>query len=121
LGGADQQGGDFNPTNYQAQIVGATDGYLPTGWFNTSTMRGIGWHHARIVVLSARPDKTSGASFYIDDMANPTLIHDTGSTNGFNSIALNARFGNRSAYYDDITFDVAPAPVLNAAATGTNF
>jgi len=120
LGGSDEQDIGFDPTLYQAHVAGASDGYFPTGWFNTTTKRSVGWHHARIQVPPALGDGTSDASFFIDDMVNPTLTHNTVESAGFNCIALNARLDTTSAYYDDIAFDVLPPPTLQISAVGTN-
>jgi hypothetical protein len=61
-----------------------------------------------------------GVSFFIDDLANPTLTNLTTSAPGFNCLQMNANFGSGansfSAYYDDIKFyntSVLAPPVLN--------
>jgi hypothetical protein len=98
----------FNPSYYQARVVGATGGYNANGWFNTITPRSIGWHHAAIVVGPALDDGTNDVSFFIDDMTNPTLEHNSALNFGYNVIELNGGFGSDIGYFDLLTFDVAP-------------
>ncbi len=96
----------YDPTLYQARVVGATAGYNANGWFNTQTPRSVGWHHAAIHVGPLLADGGNLISFYIDDGVNPTLAQETPAsfTYGYNVIEMNAAFGAQTAYYDDIGF-----------------
>jgi GH25 family lysozyme M1 (1,4-beta-N-acetylmuramidase) len=97
---------------YQGRIPGATGGFNTNGWFNTSTARSVGWHHARIVV--GIPTNNSGPiSMFIDNMTNATLSYSTSGENvGFNLIEINSSFGgiNTGGYFDDMTFQAANDP-----------
>jgi hypothetical protein len=95
----------FDPNYYQARVVGATDGYNANGWFNTSVPRSVGWHHAVIVVGRAQDDGTNDVSFFIDDLDNPTLEHNSVLNFGYNVIELNGGFSGTTGYYDLLTFD----------------
>jgi hypothetical protein len=107
LGAANTPGNDT--TKYQARVVGATDGTInANGWYNTNRDRSIGWHEARIVLGDAAGTDTQ-VSFYIDDMANPVLVHSITSPSGINVLELNGAFGPQPGYYDDISISsVAP-------------
>ncbi|MDB6018979.1 MAG: hypothetical protein JWR19_3468 [Pedosphaera sp.] len=120
LGGTDVHDIGYISTNYQARVEGATNGYSIDGWFNTSTPRTIGWHHGRIAVYPVATNATVQVAFYIDDMTTATLTNSTTSSPGFNCIELNAKRGNTSAYYDDITFDRLPAPMLQITPPDLN-
>ena len=123
LGAASEHGAGYNPAKYQAQVVGATNAYdgprAGFGWINTTVNRSLGWHHARIALAPVQTNGTANVSFYIDDLIHPTLTNNTVFTNGFNCLEVDARFGNLTAYYDDITFDVVRA-TLNLRAAGNN-
>jgi hypothetical protein len=95
----------FDANYYQSRVVGATDGYNGNGWFNTLTPRSVGWHHAAIMVGPMLDDGTNDVLFFIDDMANPTLEHNSVTSFGYNVIEVNASFGPQTGYFDDITFD----------------
>lgn len=105
-------------TKYQARIVGALDGYNPAGWFNLQVTRSVGWHQARIWVGPPLPDNTNLVRFYIDNMVNPALEHNSVLAYGYNVIEINAKFGTRTGYFDDFTFtagdDVDNDGVLDA-------
>jgi hypothetical protein len=102
LGATSNAGSD--QTYYQARVVGASDGYL-SGWFNTPTPRSVGWHQAAIVIGPLLDDGTNDVSFFIDDLGNPTLVHNSVTTYGYNVIEVNANFGPVTGYFDDISFD----------------
>ena len=116
IGACQPNSGGCSLTNYQVQVQGATDPgtfgiaseEYGTGWFNTTFMRTNGWRHAAITV-----DANNMAVFSIDDTV--VLKHATGATNGFNvftTTELQPTLGtyNQSAYYDDITLSLLPAP-----------
>jgi hypothetical protein len=107
LGGTSAQDAGFDANFYQARVVGATGGYNPNGWFNTITPRSIGWHHAAIGVGPLLPDGSNDAAFYIDDLDNPTFMHNVPplSNFGYNIIEVNANFGPVTGYWDDISFN----------------
>ena len=95
----------FDPAMYQARVVGALDA-LADGWFNTSTPRSLGWHHGMIVVGPTLADGSNDVTFYIDDLTNPTLGHNSVSSFGYNIIELNSDIGPVTGYYDDVNFSV---------------
>jgi hypothetical protein len=105
LGAGSNVAAGFDPTMYQARVVGADDG-LANGWFDTSTPRSLGWHHGMIVVGPALADGTNDVMFFIDDLTNPTLQHNSVSNFGYNIIELNSDFGPVTGYYDDVNFSV---------------
>ena len=118
---AGSQGTGFQTNEYQAQVLGATNGYdRAGGWFNlTNTVRAVGWHHARIVVYPILTNTI--ASFFIDDMTHAGLTNSVVATNGFNCLMLQAEYqGVLTGYFDDLTFDIIPPPVLSVAKSGTN-
>jgi sugar lactone lactonase YvrE len=98
----------YNYSNYQARIIGGSGGTFGSGnsWRNTSTIRSVGWHHARVIV--GIPDATNAAaiSMYIDNMTNATAVSPTAGTNGFNLIELNHSMSKvgYGYFYDDLTF-----------------
>jgi hypothetical protein len=94
----------FDANYYQARVAGATDGF-GAGYFNTQTNRSVGWHHAAIVVGPMLNDGTNDLAYYIDDMDNPTFMHNSVTNFGYNVIEINASFGAKTGYFDDITFD----------------
>lgn len=95
----------YDPTMYQARVVGADDG-LANGWFNTNTPRALGWHHGMIVVGPALADGTNDVMFFIDDLTNPTLEHNSMSNFGYNVIELNSNYKEVTGYYDDVNFSI---------------
>jgi hypothetical protein len=121
IGGAigSGQDGTYDPTVYQAQIEGSSSGYDADGWFNTTTTRSNGWHHARIVMLGS-VSNSAPVQFFIDDLINPTLTNSTSTALGFNCMEFQGFNAASPAYYDDVTFDAAPAEVLNIATDGSN-
>jgi hypothetical protein len=104
LGASSVQDGGFDSNYYQARVVNATDGYDAAGWFNTTTPRSVGWHFAVIVVGPMQDDGTNDVLFFIDDLNNPTLEHNSVTTYGYNIIELNANYGAVTGYYDDVSF-----------------
>ncbi|HVU99841.1 MAG TPA: hypothetical protein VHH88_00675, partial [Verrucomicrobiae bacterium] len=104
----------YNYSNYQARIINGTGGSFGSAnsWYNTATVRSVGWHHARIVVGIPDASNIAPVSMYIDDMFNPTVTSPGAGTTGFNLIELNhsmskAGFG---FYDDDLTFRAANDP-----------
>jgi hypothetical protein len=95
-----------NANFYQARVAGATDGYNDAGWFNTTTPRSRGWHQGAIVIGPMQADGTNDVSFYIDDLVNPVLVHNSVTNYGYNIIEINVNFGLESGYFDAITFDL---------------
>jgi hypothetical protein len=100
----------YDGTMYQARVVGATDGYSGSTYFNTSTSRSIGWHEGRIVVGPALGNGTANVDFYIDDMVNPTFSHNSVTAWGFNVLEMNTYYGATTGYFDDVSFSVIPEP-----------
>jgi hypothetical protein len=127
IGASDSQGAGFVSTNYQVQILGttATNAYdTGNGWFNLPVARSVGWHHARIVVGGLLSNGVAQTTFFLDNMATAVLTNDTGSTNGFNCIVLQAEYtGSYTGYYDDLSFDpvpIGPPPTLVITNSGSN-
>ena len=100
----------YDNTKYQARIVGATDGYSGTAYFNTTATRSVGWHEGKIVVGSVLGNGTADISFFIDDMVNPVLTHNSVTALGFNVIEFNTKFGTQTGYFDDVRFSMIPEP-----------
>jgi sugar lactone lactonase YvrE len=103
----------YSYSNYQARIVGATGGFNGNGWFNTTTIRSIGWHHARMVVGIPSAGNFAPVWMYVDNMTNATFNYaTTGVTVGFNLIELNHSMSKvgYGGYYDDVTFRAANDP-----------
>jgi hypothetical protein len=69
-------------------------------------MRSVGWHHGAIVVGPVLTDGTNDVSFFIDDMATPTLEHNSMTNYGYNVIEINTKFGPQTGYFDDLSFTV---------------
>lgn len=108
LGTSSDTSSSFDANVYQARVVGATDGYS-NGWLNLPTARTVGWHHGRIEIGPALGDNTNLVSFFIDDMLNPALVHNSVTTFGYNVLELNTNYGTTAGYFDDILF-VSPVP-----------
>jgi sugar lactone lactonase YvrE len=105
----------YNYLYYQARIIGGT-GTFGSGnsWYNTATLRSVGWHHGRIVVGIPNAANYSPVSMYIDNMTNATVTSSSGGTNfGYNLIELNHDMSSSTGagwYYDDFTFRAANDP-----------
>ena len=126
LGAASNQGAGFDSAFYQARVVefsGTQDGYA-AGWFNTPTPRSIGWHHARIIVgPSIGADLSTSvnyATYFIDDMTNPTFSHVDPLAYGYNVLEINLNYGPTAGYYDDVSFAVGRPPKITVALSGIN-
>jgi hypothetical protein len=104
----------FNANQYQARVVGATDGTASGQWFNVGT-RSVGWHEGTIVLGAANGASTT-VSFYIDGV--DVLDHAIDTASGVNVIELNAGFGSVSANYDDVTLTAVPEPGTAALVIG---
>ena len=92
-----------------------------SGWFNTPTLRSVGWHHGRIVVGPALANSAPNVDYYIDDMDNPTFSHNAILIySGYNVVELNTAYGSTRGYMDDVTFAVATPPKLNASLNVNN-
>jgi hypothetical protein len=110
LGASSVQAPGFDNTKYQARVVGANDGYN-AGWFNTGTTRSIGWHEGLIVVGPALGDNTNDVNFFIYDLINPTLTHNSVLSFGYNVLELNQDYGPTTGYFDDLQFGIGtPVP-----------
>lgn len=121
LGASPDQDGSFDGSRYQALILGADGGYdVGSGWYNTSTLRSIGWHHGRIQVSPLVTNTTTIGTFYIDDMATPTLVQDAPYASGYNALELKSRYGHAIGYFDEISLSKAAIPALELLSTGGN-
>ncbi len=111
----------YNYTNYQCRIIGGITnliyGNFGSGfsWYNTTTPRSVGWHHARFVVGIPNPALTNSApvSVYIDNMTNTTVYSAQCSAAGFNVVEMNHALASTAStnwYYDDFTFRAANDP-----------
>jgi hypothetical protein len=96
----------YDSTVYQARVVNANDGLGGGSWFNTLTPRSQGWHHGMIIVGPMLADGTNDVMFFIDDLTNPTLEHNSATNYGYNVIELNADYGMTTGYFDDVNFSV---------------
>ena len=67
---------------YQARIMGGAGTFgSGTSWYNTTTPRSVGWHHARIVVgIPNVSALTAPVWMYIDNMTNATVTSLTAPT-----------------------------------------
>jgi hypothetical protein len=110
LGGSNPTG--FNANNYQARVVGATDGTASGQWFNVGT-RSVGWHEGTIV-LGVPNGASTTVSFFIDGV--DVLNHAITTANGVNVIELNAGFGTTGANYDDFTLSAVTVPEPSTVA-----
>jgi len=110
LGASSVQDGTFDSTRYQARVVGAADGYDAAGWFNTNTPRTVGWHQGLIVIGPPLGDGTNDVNFYIDNLATPTLTHNSATAFGYNVLELNTNQGPTTGYFDDVSFSAVPEP-----------
>jgi len=112
LGASQVTSGAYDETKYQARVMGASDSYDGTGWFNTGVTRSVGWHRARVVVGPAKsPTATNDVSFFIDDMVNAALVKDSTTTVGYDAIHAVTRPNSNSnvtGAFDDITFGRIP-------------
>jgi sugar lactone lactonase YvrE len=102
----------YNYLNYQARIIGGT-GTFGSGnsWYNTTTVRSVGWHHARIIVGIPNASNYAPVGMYIDNMLNATVT-SSGTNLGYNLIEVN-HYSTAAAngwYYDDLTFRAANDP-----------
>lgn len=106
----------YNPSEYQARIVGSSLGYTTNGWINLPITRSVGWHEAEVLVGPANPDGTNPVSFYIDNLTSPLLTTTTVIGQGFSNIELgsgpdqSSSSTNAGAYFDDVTLTVIPEP-----------
>jgi hypothetical protein len=102
----------FNANNYQARVVGATDGTASGQWFNVGT-RSVGWHEGAIV-LGVPNGANTLVSFLIDGV--DVLDHVISTTGGINVIELNDGFGSSPAFYDDVTLSAVAVPEPSTVA-----
>lgn len=108
----------YNPTQYQARVVGSSLGYTTNGWINLPITRSVGWHEAQILVGPANPDGTNSVSFYIDDLNTPLLTTTTVIAQGFSNIELasgpnqSSSSVNAGVYFDDVTLTAIPEPTF---------
>jgi hypothetical protein len=104
----------YNYLNYQARIIGGAGSFgSQNSWYNTATIRSIGWHHARIIVGIPNSTNSASISMYIDNMTNATVTSPVCGTNGFNIIEINHDMSVAAGagwYYDDLTFRAANDP-----------
>ncbi len=124
LGASPIQDGTFDSTVYQARVVGSSGGYNANGdWFNLPTARSIGWHHGRVTIGHTQADNTASVYFYIDDMSNAALTHNSVTSRGYNTMEINSGpwlVGTANGYYDDFSFSVAAPGKLAVTSVGTN-
>lgn len=117
--------GTADYTKYQARVVAVQDGNTTGGasWYNTTTPRAVGWHHARILVgPSVGTDLATSinyVTFFIDDMTTPTLWHVDPVSFGYSVLELNQNYGTTTGYFDDVSFAVGRPPDLAVSLSGT--
>ncbi|HVM49740.1 MAG TPA: hypothetical protein VMU04_17060 [Candidatus Acidoferrum sp.] len=109
----------FDSSLYQARVVGGVYDYA-YGWRNTTTARGIGWHHGRIILGSPLPDGTAPVYYYIDDMVTPTTVGNSATTWGFNVIEINLQTSATTGWMDDVSFALAVPPNLTVNKAGSS-
>jgi hypothetical protein len=95
----------YDSNYYQARVVNATDGYNGAGWFNTTTPRSVGWHQGLIMIGPMHDDGTNDVFFFIDDLTNPTFMHNSMTNWGYNALEINTNYGAQTGYFDDVSFD----------------
>jgi hypothetical protein len=117
LGEASNQAAGYDSTKYQCRNVNAT-GYNG-GWNNLSTVRTIGWHHARIIAGPAT-NNVATLYFYIDDLVVPAFSQLNANSGGFNVIEINTGYGTTLGYFDDVSFALAVPPNIVATKSGNN-
>jgi DNA-binding beta-propeller fold protein YncE len=104
----------YNYSNYQARIIGGSGTFgSQNSWYNTATLRSVGWHHARIIVGIPNSSDYAPVSMYIDNMTNATVTSPTCTNFGFNLIELNHDMSSTAGagwYYDSLTFRAANDP-----------
>src|ERR1043166_5797882 len=73
----------FNVSCYQARILGGSGSFgSGNSWYNTATLRSVGWHHARVVVGIPSPATLlAPVSMYVDNMTNATVTSPVDGTN----------------------------------------
>ena len=100
----------YNVSYYQARIMGGAGTFgSGTSWYNATTPRSVGWHHARIVVgIPNVSALMAPVAMYIDNMTNATVT-GTATNAAFNLIEMNHANGY-SGYYDNLTFRAANDP-----------
>ncbi len=112
--GAFNQSTGYNYSNYQARIIGGTGGTFGSGnsWYNTTTVRSVGWHHARILLGIADVSNNAPVWMYIDNMTNAAVASITDGAFGINLIELNHEMFKAGfyGYFDDLNFQVANDP-----------
>jgi hypothetical protein len=89
------------------------------GWNNVSTVRTIGWHHARIIAGPAT-NNVATLYFYIDDLVVPAFSQLNANSGGFNVIEINLGYGTTLGYFDDVSFALAVPPNITATRSGNN-
>jgi sugar lactone lactonase YvrE len=103
----------YNYSNYQARIIGGAGTFgSQNSWYNTPTLRSVGWHHARIIVGIPNSSNFAPIWMYIDNMTNATVT-SSGTNFGYNLIELNHDMSSAAGtgwYYDDFTFRAANDP-----------
>ena len=99
----------YDPTHYQARVIGLTTGYNNNGWTNLPLVRSIGWHEAEIAIGPQNPDKSNTVSFYIDNLNTPLLTATTTINQGYSDMELTSE-GTSVGYFDDVTLIATPEP-----------
>ena len=89
------------------------------GWNNLSTVRTIGWHHARIIAGPAT-NNVATLYFYVDDLVVPAFSQLNANSGGFNVIEINSGYGTTLGYFDDVSFALAVPPNIVATKSGNN-
>jgi hypothetical protein len=117
LGESSNQAAGYDSTKYQCRNVNAT-GYTG-GWNNLSTVRTIGWHHARIIAGPAT-NNVATLYFYVDDLVVPAFSQLNANSGGFNVIEINSGYGTTLGYFDDVSFALAVPPNIVATKSGNN-
>lgn len=110
----------YNPSEYQARVVGSSLGYTSNGWINLPITRSVGWHEAEIAVGPANANGTNTVSFYVDDLNTPLLTTTSVIGQGYTDVELSSgpdqssSATNAGSYFDDVTLTATPEPALLA-------
>jgi hypothetical protein len=102
-----------------------------TKYFDTTAVRSLGWHHARILIGPADPGThVATVQFFVDDMSNSVLTHDLPAGNvGFNSLHMmgasifSPATSETGGFFDDVSFQALNDPfiVQSPQSVTTNF
>lgn len=120
---------NLDTTRYQAGLMGASDGTAgpishniagTSKYFDTTALRSVGWHHARILVGPANPaTHVATVQYFVDDMSAIAFSHGLPASNvGFNAIHMVScsvfppQASATAGFWDDVTFQAVNDPYI---------